>query len=76
MNATRAEVLAAVNIEPIGITTAELAHKMRSTSYNVGSILSKLAAYGFISKTEQPVRDATGHRNGYIWKRRVQPCAP
>ena len=64
MNATRAEVLAAVNSSPHGVTTAELSERLGATAYNVGSVLSKLAAYGFIGKIE------SGRCNGYLWLRK------
>jgi DNA-binding IclR family transcriptional regulator len=63
MNATRAEILQAINNEPAGITSAALAQKLGAPAYNVSSVLSKLAAYG-------EIRKGPGTRNrgsGYVW---------
>jgi DNA-binding IclR family transcriptional regulator len=67
MNATREQILAAVNAAPRGATTAQLAHRLGAAKYNVGSILSKLAAYGHIRKLDPPPGNV-----GFIWS----PKAP
>lgn len=69
MNASRAQILAAVNATPHGVTTAVLAHKLGAAKYNVGSVLSKLAAYGEIRKSQTR---HNGNRNlGFVWSPKV-----
>ena len=64
MTATRAEILAAINAAPNGLTSAGLAEQLDSTAYNVSGVLSKLYAYGHIS------REPAAGRYGavYRWK--------
>jgi predicted transcriptional regulator len=70
MSVTRADVLNAVNCDPHGFTTAELAERMKVPRYCVQTALSKLAAYGLIAK--RPAERA----NAFIWHRKEQqPCA-
>ncbi len=64
MSPTRAGVLAALQLVPLGITTAALADQMCAPRYAVSSILSKLAAYGLIDKAVL----ISGHANGALWK--------
>lgn len=51
MRPSRVEILAAVLAEPGGITTRHLAEKLATVPHQIRSSLSKLAAYGQISKT-------------------------
>ena len=51
MRPSRAEILAAVLAEPSGITTRRLAEKLATVPYQIQPNLSKLAAYGQITKT-------------------------
>lgn len=51
MRPSCAEVLAAVLAEPGGITTRRLAGKLATVPYQIQPNLSKLAAYGQITKT-------------------------
>ncbi len=67
MNAPRAQILAAVEATPMGATTEQLAKRLGAAKYNVGSILSKLAAYGHIRKLDPPPGNV-----GFIWS----PKAP
>jgi predicted transcriptional regulator len=62
MTPTRDEILAAINAETYGITSAELARKLGGTAYNVSSTLSKLAAYGLID------RERIGCNGAYLWR--------
>ena len=71
MPVTRAQLLEAVQNEPHGVTTAILAERFGATRYNVSGALSKLAAYGYIRKSEV-------HRNGNrtigcLWLPKAQP---
>ncbi len=74
MNATRAQILEAVNNEPHGITSAQLARKLGATAYNVSGILSKLAAYGLIVKGES-LRQGR-RNNGCLWKPKPYGTTP
>ena len=51
MRPSRADVLVAVLAEPCGITTRRLAEKLATVPYQIQPNLSKLAAYGQITKT-------------------------
>lgn len=51
MRPSRADVLAAVLAEPNGATTRQLAEKLTTVPYEIQPNLSKLAAYGQITKT-------------------------
>ncbi len=62
MNPTRAQILDAINHEPAGVTTAQLARKLNATSYAISSNLSKLASYGKI------IKERTGTRWQAVWK--------
>jgi Mn-dependent DtxR family transcriptional regulator len=64
MTPTRDEILAAVNAEPVGITSADLARKLGSTAYSVSGTLSKLCAYGLID------RQPTTRNGAYLWHKR------
>jgi hypothetical protein len=71
MNATREQILAAVNAAPAGVTTAILARRLGATKYNVSGALSKLAAYGFIRKSDEFFQ---GNRNlGCVWLPKARP---
>lgn len=50
MRPSRVEILAAVLAEPGGITTRHLAEKLATVPHQIRPSLSKLAAYGQISK--------------------------
>ena len=51
MRPSRVDILAAVLAEPSGITTRQLAVKLSTVPHQIRPSLSKLAAYGHISKT-------------------------
>ncbi len=51
MRPSRIDILAAVLAEPRGITTRQLAEKLATVPHQIRPSLSKLAAYGHISKT-------------------------
>ena len=51
MRPSRADVLIAVLAEPCGITTRRLAAKLATVPYQIQPNLTKLAAYGQITKT-------------------------
>jgi hypothetical protein len=51
MRPSRVDILAAVLAEPSGITTRQLAEKLATVPHQIRPSLSKLAAYGRISKT-------------------------
>jgi hypothetical protein len=51
MRPSRVDILAAVLAEPSGITTRQLAVKLATVPHQIRPSLSKLAAYGHISKT-------------------------
>jgi hypothetical protein len=51
MRPSRVDILAAVLAEPSGITTRQLAEKLATVPHQIRPSLSKLAAYGHISKT-------------------------
>jgi len=51
MRPSRVDILAAVLAEPRGITTRQLAVKLATVPHQIRPSLSKLAAYGHISKT-------------------------
>jgi hypothetical protein len=51
MRPSRVDILAAVLAEPSGITTRRLAEKLATVPHQIRPSLSKLAAYGRISKT-------------------------
>jgi hypothetical protein len=51
MRPSRVDILAAVLAEPSGITTRQLAEKLKTVPNQIRPSLSKLAAYGHISKT-------------------------
>jgi hypothetical protein len=51
MRPSRVDILAAVLAEPSGITTRRLAEKLATVPHQIRPSLSKLAAYGHISKT-------------------------
>lgn len=51
MRPSRVDILAAVLAEPSGITTRQLAVKLATVPQQIRPSLSKLAAYGEISKT-------------------------
>jgi hypothetical protein len=51
MRPSRVDILAAVLAEPSGITTRQLAEKLATVPHQIRPSLSKLAAYGQISKT-------------------------
>jgi len=70
MSPTKAEILAAVNASPNGITTAELADKLGGTRYSISGTVSKLATYGFIDKVERG-----GTRTCYTWKPKTKNVA-
>lgn len=65
MSPTRADILAAIEREPAGITSAGLAAKLHTTRYRVSGVLSKLAAYGHIDKNGLAGRSGT-----CIWSRK------
>jgi hypothetical protein len=56
MRPTRAELLAAVESEPLGIRTRDLANKLHTVPYQITATLSKFAAYGVIRKTVMNAR--------------------
>lgn len=68
MNPTRAQILAAVESAPQGVTTEMLSEKFNAARYSVSSGLSKLAAYGDIIKVPGA---PTGHRNAFLWRRKM-----
>lgn len=73
MSPTKAEILAAVNASPEGVTSAQLAARLGGTTYNVSGTLSKLAAYGMI---DAEVRGPKGTGKVYnIWKPRAAKAA-
>lgn len=51
MRPNRVDILAAVLAQPSGITTRQLAEKLATVPQQIRPSLSKLAAYGQISKT-------------------------
>ena len=51
MRPNRVDILAAVLAEPSGITTRRLAVKLATVPHQIRPSLSKLAAYGHITKT-------------------------
>ena len=57
MQVSRAQVLAAINREPDGISSADLAAKLEVSSYAVSSILSKLAAEDAVAVSQEVPRD-------------------
>lgn len=61
MRPSRIDILAAVLAEQSGITTRQLAAKLATVPHPIRPSLSKLAAYGHISKT------VISPRGGAIW---------
>lgn len=63
MRPTRAQVLAAVEGQPDGLTTAAFARLLGTVPGAISSTLSKLAAYGTIEKVPLP-----GSAQRVIWR--------
>jgi hypothetical protein len=74
MRPSRVDILAAVLAEPSGITTRQLAEKLATVPHQIRPSLSKLAAYGRISKTViSPRGDAVW---GPIFSSAISPELP
>jgi hypothetical protein len=68
MRPSRVDILAAVLAEPSGITTRQLAEKLATVPHQIRPSLSKLAAYGHISKT------VISPRGDAVWGRISSPA--